>query len=540
MVMLMGLFGSPVAAQESDYGTIVTVTIDTDEISWQPRADGATFNLTISGPGDFFLQKVYLPGERPIFKSTDSAGAPLPDGVYTYEYRALQQNMQSEVDDAQRGLVSGVEPAVQSGSFAVLRGSFVTQDAVEGGKELDTNVPVPLDHLIYDDLIVDGSACIGFDCVNGESFGFDTLRLKENNLRLHFDDTSTTASFPRNDWTIVANDSANGGLSYLAFEDRTAGRHVFKVEAGAPNNALYVEDTGDIGIGTSSPVLELDIVDGDTPSVRLNQDGSYGWSPQVWDVAGNESNFFIRDVTNGSKLSFRIQPGAPTNSIYIGETGHIGIGTSAPTSPIHIQRSGTNPRLVLERTDDHGTKWVFKGTAGGLRFEADGATPSQAVLDTSGNLTIQGTLTESSDADAKENFSLVNARELLNTLVELPISSWNFKFDGPELRHLGPMAQDFYRAFGLGMDDKHIAPLDSSGVALAAIQGLHAIVEEKDVQIRALQAQTADLEARLAALEQSMRPAQVSILTALPWLLTGAVLLVAAALTGKRLYDAMV
>ena len=67
--------------------------------------------------------------------------------------------------------------------------------------------------MINDDLIVDGSACIGFDCVNGESFGFDTIRLKENNLRIKFDDTSVAASFPRTDWQLTANASANGGAA---------------------------------------------------------------------------------------------------------------------------------------------------------------------------------------------------------------------------------------------------------------------------------------------------------------------------------------
>ncbi len=67
------------------------------------------------------------------------------------------------------------------------------------------------DQVILDDLIVDGSACIGLDCVNGENFGFDTIRLKENNLRIKFDDTSTTASFPSTDWQLTANDSSNGG-----------------------------------------------------------------------------------------------------------------------------------------------------------------------------------------------------------------------------------------------------------------------------------------------------------------------------------------
>ena len=98
-------------------------------------------------------------------------------------------------------------------------------------------------------VIVSGSICVGFDCVNGESFGFDTGRYKENNLRVHFDDTSSSASFPRNDWRIVINDSSNGGANYFAIEDSSAGRVPFKVEAGAPTNSLIVEDSGDIGIG---------------------------------------------------------------------------------------------------------------------------------------------------------------------------------------------------------------------------------------------------------------------------------------------------
>ena len=75
--------------------------------------------------------------------------------------------------------------------------------------------PATADHVILDDCIIQGSTCIGLDCVNGESFGFDTLRLKENNLRIKFQDTSNTASFPKNDWQITANESSNGGLEKI-------------------------------------------------------------------------------------------------------------------------------------------------------------------------------------------------------------------------------------------------------------------------------------------------------------------------------------
>src|SRR4029078_11709841 len=64
------------------------------------------------------------------------------------------------------------------------------------------------DQVIPDDLIVQGSTCTGLDCVNNMTFGFDTLVLRENNLRIFFDDTSVSASFPANKWRITINDSA--------------------------------------------------------------------------------------------------------------------------------------------------------------------------------------------------------------------------------------------------------------------------------------------------------------------------------------------
>ena len=79
------------------------------------------------------------------------------------------------------------------------------------------------DQVINDDLIVQGivngtgAMCVGLDCVNNETFGADMLRLKENNLRIRLHD-STTSNDLGASWDIVANDSTNGGASYLAIE----------------------------------------------------------------------------------------------------------------------------------------------------------------------------------------------------------------------------------------------------------------------------------------------------------------------------------
>jgi hypothetical protein len=105
-----------------------------------------------------------------------------------------------------------------------------------------------------------------------------------------------------------------------------------------------------------------------------------------------------------------------------------------------------------------------------------------------------------SDRSLKENIEPVDGKDTLKLLAQVPIAKWNYIADEP-VPHIGPMAQDFYAAFGVGEDDTHISTIDASGVALAAIQGLYEIVQEKDAQIAAQQTQIDDLQARLLALE---------------------------------------
>jgi Chaperone of endosialidase len=197
-----------------------------------------------------------------------------------------------------------------------------------------------MDQVIPDDLIVQSSFCVGLDCVNGEIFNSDIIRLKANNNRIGFDDTSTTVGFPANDWQITANENAINGLNKFSIEDITGAKVPFTVVAGAKTNSLYIGSTGKIGIGTASPALATHILASDTPAIRLDQDNSGGFTPQVWDIAGNEANFFIRDVTAGSTLPFRIKPGAPTSSIEIQADGTIKIKNAiVPLSDFRLKKN---------------------------------------------------------------------------------------------------------------------------------------------------------------------------------------------------------
>lgn len=218
------------------------------------------------------------------------------------------------------------------------------------------------DQVVLDDVIVDGSQCIGMDCVDGETFGasgFATLKFNENNLRILFQDSSSTSSFPSNDWQITVNDTADGG----------------------------------------------------------------------------DNKFAIEDIT----------------------------GATTPFS-----------------------------------------------LDTSGNLTITGTLNQGSDVGSKHNIVPVEPHTVLTKVKALPVATWSYRADDPAITHIGPMAQDFFRAFGLGKDERHLAPNDLAGVALVGVQALTERLKENEQHIAALEAQLRALRTLVETAIASEPPKQLA------------------------------
>jgi len=107
---------------------------------------------------------------------------------------------------------------------------------------------------------------------------------------------------------------------------------------------------------------------------------------------------------------------------------------------------------------------------------------------------VGGSIDDESDIALKANIAPVDDMDILEKVSEMPVSSWVYKQD-PDVPHIGPMAQDFYAAFGVGKGDKTIFNIDAQGVSLASIKALYKMLQEKDAQIAAL-------EARLEALEQ--------------------------------------
>lgn len=132
--------------------------------------------------------------------------------------------------------------------------------------------------------------------------------------------------------------------------------------------------------------------------------------------------------------------------------------------------------------------------AGGVYFYSDSATTAGVKL-TPGS----GAFAPLSDRNAKKDFVPVKPQQVLARVASMPLSTWTYKSE-PGVRHMGPMAQDFRAAFGLGTDDKSIVTVDADGVALAAIQGLN----EK---VTRLEAENELLRGRLDRLEAGRPPA---------------------------------
>lgn len=125
-----------------------------------------------------------------------------------------------------------------------------------------------------------------------------------------------------------------------------------------------------------------------------------------------------------------------------------------------------------------------------------------ASVENDGTIKSKG-VTVTSDQNAKENFALLNAKSVLAKVVAMPVTEWNYKDDGTDKKHIGPVAQDFYAAFGLnGDDDKHISVVDEGGVALAAIQGLNQKIEEQMSELKQKQVEIAELKMRLEKIER--------------------------------------
>lgn len=220
-------------------------------------------------------------------------------------------------------------------------------------------------------------------------------------------------------------------------------------------DAMFVDSAGDVGIGTNTPDASLEV---------QRADGS--------------AQVFVRDT-----------------------------GASSPLQMFRLVNSGGFPAFNMQDTSQADVNWTFRlsGTQGSdERFTITklGTGGAEMQLRHNGNLIIAGTLTEGSSREIKQAIEPVDADTVLAKLEALPIAEWQY-VKARSQRHMGPMAEDFHAVFGLGPDDKHIAPKDLAGVALAAIKALKSENEQLKNENEAIRARLGAIESRL---ESEARP----------------------------------
>jgi hypothetical protein len=341
------------------------------------------------------------------------------------------------------------------------------------------------------------------------------------------------------DWQITANDSSSGGPDKFSIDDVTNSRTPFTILANAPTNSLFVSSSGRLGVRTGTPGLDVHVKSSDTPAHRLEQDSTGGFTAQTWDIGANEANFFVRDVTGGSRLPFRIRPGAPTSTIDIAATGFVGVGTANPQRKMHIvgaagpvpgfpasalgaadslliDNNGNTNVSVITSAAGNGTLrfvrdsspmmngWVTYvhsvdamsfGTASAehLRIDSQGriglggvAVPAYPIEHSSGaHLTAGGAWINASSCEFKQDIEQLGSREAMKALTELDPVKYVYKAD-PTERHVGFIAEDVPKLVATG-DRKGLSALDIVAVLTKVVQDQQKTIDQLQQRLDALE-----------------------------------------------------
>ena len=217
------------------------------------------------------------------------------------------------------------------------------------------------------------------------------------------------------------------------------------------------------------------------------------------------------------------------NTVVVGDPLHVIQSDGSTQIRAHEQGNQTNvqtlanlicdrctPAFRFSRVLPSNDNWFFRMLQNGDFSVDDPATiTKEAEFRSGGDLKIGGTLIQASSREIKTDFTELNGTEILKKIDQLPVTKWSYKKDNGNIQHIGPMAEDFYSLFSVGLDNKGLSSVDTAGVALAAVKSLHQLnkrlkqdtqeeLAKKDQQIALLQKQNIAISERMHAMESKL------------------------------------
>ena len=230
-------------------------------------------------------------------------------------------------------------------ALGLLADPAMALNAFADGVEVYDSDPSLADLLVRDNVSIQGQLCVGATCTWVETYSSDiAAKLKTPDPSLDFLDTTTIANHPTTDWRIQINEAGSGALDRFTIRDLDAGTRPFTIEGGAPDNALWIRDSGLIGLGTSLPGADIHILTGLQPTIRLEQDGSAGQAPARWDIETRAADgvFAIRNADSGAIPLFIAKSTADNEIALNNDALGIGLSTGLPRAKLHVDLDTTD------------------------------------------------------------------------------------------------------------------------------------------------------------------------------------------------------
>ena len=283
-------------------------------------------------------------------------------------------------------------------------------------------------------------------------------------------------------WAGGSNSTASG-LYSLAFGDTNKALSTSSIAFGSGNQ---VKGAAGFSAGAGNKVC-------DTYGVAFGNNAISGGpiingacDPDTFNIQGLAAVAIGYNVRADKDHSFALGKFASTN----GFSGTFVWGDGSATSSQNTFNAVANNEFAARAT-------------GGFRFRTNLAGTTGCNLPAG-----SGVFNCTSSRTTKENFSLVSGNDVLSKLRGMDVSTWNYIAEGRQVRHMGPMAEDFFKAFRLGTGNTSIGVQDLAGVSLAAIKELDkrtVEVNQLREEVNQLRQTNSELERRLAILEQLMK-----------------------------------